>query len=348
MLANNIVVIDPLFEHLRNLIQEGITNSLNRSIALYGNERDMDKLQQLISKVASHNENKKVLVDLSPLPSLGAQKRFSSLLELNEKIPFIVAVRASMALEQLQLLKNISVLVTDDETGQIIDTNFCGKDSKKTKALFRSYIGEKTIFDIRKQYFEGYLLNVSQEYIRLPPDGSRYIKLHDDTWANQWIDVKAILRKSETALLIAYQMGYALTEGYTKEVNEDVFIVGNNTAYILGLFLNRIFENKELVVIDRLGPFPNFSFLHSNILRQLNRKQVCIVEDVNATGREIDLLTLLALSNNAEVKRSICVFDLECAATRFLNDEENLALCRPSKFLRYKRFPKYLGKRNEA
>ncbi len=287
------------------------------------------------------------MVDLSPLPSLGAQKRFSSLLELNKRIPFIVVVRSSMALEQLQLLKNISVLVTEDETGKVIESNFYGKGSRKIKDIFQSHISEKTIVEIRQEYFAQFLMNLSQEYIRQPPHGSRYIKLHDDTWANKWIDVKAILRNSNLALLIAYHMGYSLTDGYNKEVDEDIFIVGSNTAYILGLFLNRIFEDKKLIIIDRLGPFPNFSSLSANVLRQLNRKQVCIVEDVNATGREIDLMTLLALSNNAEVKRSICVFDLECAASRFLNESKLLSLCKPSEGLNYKRLPKYLGDNDE-
>ncbi len=307
----------------------------------------MDRLQQLITKVASQNKEKKVLVDLSPLPSLGAQKRFSSLLELNKRIPFIVVVRSSMALEQLQLLNNISVIVTEDETGKIIKSNFYGIDGDEIRSIFQNSTNSNSIVEIRKDYFSHMLMNHSKDYIRLPPHGSRYIKLHDDTWANKWLDVKEILKDSNLALLIAYHMGYSLTDGYNKELDEDMFVVGNNTAYILGLFLNRIFEDKRLVIIDRLGPFPNFSTFNANVLRLLNRRQVCIVEDVNATGREIDLMTLLVLSNNAEVKRSICVFDLECAVSRFLKRSNIISLCKPSRFLNYKRLPKYIGVSDE-
>ncbi|HKJ31955.1 MAG TPA: hypothetical protein VKA34_09000, partial [Balneolales bacterium] len=65
--------------------------------------------------------------------------------------------------------------------------------------------------------------------------------------------------------------------------------------------VNRIFEDKQLVIIDRLFPYPKFSPLRADSLFHLQKKKICIIEDVIATGREIDLLILLALTQEAEV-----------------------------------------------
>lgn len=346
MLGNEFVIIDPLFEHLRLLIQSGEKKCLEKSIALYGSERDMDRLQQLISRISATKKKKQLLVDLSPIPSLGAQKRFLSLLELNKKIPFIIAIRSSMALEQFKYLKDISVLLIDDNSGIIIESHFNGKNKKKLNLIYSEHFKGKTIVEVRKTYFHEYLLQLSKDFVKDPPAGSRYIQLHDKAWANKWIDVKAILRSSRTSLLLAYQMCYALTDGFANELSEDIFLVGNNTAYLLAILINKIFEEKQLTIIDRLGPFPKFSSTRADSFYQLKKKKVCIIEDVVATGREVDLLALLALVQDAEINRAVCVFDLECASSKFIDSDKIISLCKPSCELDYERIPKYIGEMN--
>ncbi len=343
MFSDNFIIIDPLFEHLKVLIQSGDRKCLEKSITLYGSETDMDRLQQIITKVARNNPDKHVLVDLSPIPSLGAQKRFLSLLELNKKTPFIIAIRSSMAIEQIQLLNEIPLLITDDATGEIKTYQLNSMHSVEMQKIYDDIKKENNIHIVRCKYFEELILALSNKFVQKPPDGSRYIQLHDMAWANQWIDVKSILGNTDLTLQLAYHMGYSLTKGYTKKLKEDIILVGNNTAYILGMFFNKIFDDKKLIIIDKLGPYPNFSYFKSDILHYLNKKQVLIIEDVIASGREIDLLALLILTNNGEIGRASCIFDLECASSRFIKSELIISLVKPSQHIGYERIPKYIG-----
>ena len=184
-------------------------------------------------------------------------------------------------------------------------------------------------------------MRVAQQSLRDPPGGTRFGRLHDGAWANMWIDVKAALGDPRSAFFAAYQMGYCLTRGFSLPLDEDAFVVCNNNSLLMASFLHQLFPGKELVVLDRLGPYPSFRGARTAALDRIDGKKVVLLEDVVSTGREVDMTQLACLLRQAEVTKVVCLFSLEVARSRLLPESSLLSLCRPSRRLRYLRKPMY-------
>ena len=138
-----------------------------------------------------------------------------------------------------------------------------------------------------------------------------------------------------------------LTHGYRDQLIEDAFVVANNTSYVMAIFLNKIFSDKELVIVDRIGVYPSLTRTTIVTLQGIQGKRLCMIEDVVSTGREVDLVYLLSFLQGGGVGRVICLFDLEIASPLLLKGDRLIALCRPSPNLKYKRVAKYAGKERQ-
>lgn len=332
-MPSSVSVIEPLLSKLRKLVKAGEKHCLTQALTLFGSESDISELCEVIRRET--NAQRTVLVDLSPFESLGTKPRLTPLVNAFARNPFVVLVRMGLALEQLKELGKLALIVLD-ETGSVVRTT--GMRRKWAGSLGRP----KTIYDARHRWVEKRIVAEAKDAVRLPPVGRRYLHLSDGTWANQWIDVKSILRNPEAAFSVSYQLGYLLTDGYSRPLVEDGFVVGNNTAYILGGFLQHIFEDKDLLVIDRLGPFPQLSGTRlTGMHDRVAGRKFCVVEDVVSTGREVDLVSLLLFAHTAKVLRAVALFDLGIASPLLIPKGSFLALSQPSRQLKYQRVPKY-------
>lgn len=342
----NLLFIEPLLDKIKQQVVKGEENALKKSLTLYGTGLDITQLIKTI-KHAKYNKRQLILLDLSPFMAIGTQTRLHKLERAYNQFPFIVIAKQAVVLEQFTMFSKISTIVCDVDN-KIIEIALNGK----WKNLLREAIGRKlkkddNLVDLHAEWLENKFLEMIQKCIQKPPNGTRFLPLHDGAWANKWIDVKSIISSPELVFFIAYQMGYHLTQGYSRMLDVDGFIVGNNTAYILASFLRTIFEDKDLIVIDKLGPFPQLSKTRLYGLGELENKNLCLVEDVISTGRELDLIYLLTFLSKGEIKKVISLFNLEIAHSRLLTSDMIFALCKPSKKINYKRVPMYHGKRKK-
>lgn len=336
-----VIFIEPLLSKIKTLVKEGQKDCLKKSMTLFGSESDIKTLSESIRKQHEIDKNRLLLVDFTPLLSLGTHTRLHSLEKLYNEIPFIVVAKQGIVFEQLKSLRNISTIVCNKNT-EIINFLFIGKWNKKFKKVVPKELKQgQNVLETHGDWVENTLLEIIPDSIRKPPTGTRYLPLHDGAWANLWIDVKSIVKEPEIAFFIAYQIGYLLTRGYSENLREEGFVVGNNTAYILASFLHQIFDKKELVMIDRLGPYPNLSKTRLIGLERIEGKKLCMVEDVMSTGRELDMTQLIVYLHKAEIVRAVCLFNLEIALSRLIPEDKILFLCKPSNKIGYKRFPKY-------
>jgi orotate phosphoribosyltransferase len=338
-----ITFIEPLLLKLADMIKDGQKDCLDKSLTYFGSQDDVQTLAKHVESTYK-NDGSLIAVDFTPFVSLGNPIRMRALGGLYARIPFLVVARKGIAYEQLQALSNISILVCEEKTADIVDFYFSGKwklqleRAAKKSGLMKG----KSFLEVHRKWADESLLDLIPGSIRKPPHGIRYLPLHDGAWANAWIDVKKIVSNPTAAFFIAYQMGYLLTSGYAEDFVEDGIVVGNNTALILAVFLNAIFDKKELVILDRLGPYPNLSELRFMRLERVEGKQLCMVEDVISTARELDMTQLIMFLNKAEVKKAICLFDLEIASSRFIDRDNILSLCKPSTRISYRRIPRYM------
>jgi hypothetical protein len=247
-----------------------------------------------------------------------------------------------MVYEQVKTLKNLSTIVID-QNNTIIGSIFSGKWKTKLQKLTdrRLKVGD-SIFTIHMEWVENTLLDHIPRCISRPPANTRLLALHDGAWANLWIDVKTLFSDPEVTFFLAYQIGYALTQGYSTDLPEDGFVVANNTAYVLASFIHQIFDKKDLVIIDRLGPYPNLTRTKLiDLSSKVQGKKFCVIEDVISSGREIDMTYLVVYSNDGEVERVASLFNLELANPRFIEKSRIISLCKPSAKIGYKRVPMY-------
>ncbi len=343
-MAKITVFIEPLFDKINQLARMGRPNCLQQAITLFGDEFDINLLVSRIADTYTSNSNNLIFLDFLPLMSLGTRTRLHKLEELYDDIPFVVIAKEGIVFERLKTLKNISLIICDNEN-KVTNLYFSGKWKKSLSKLVPKRISvDDSILAFHNQYIENYLIDIIPTSLRTPPKKTRQHKsqpFSDGTWANLWIDVKAILNNPEVSFFIAYQMAYLLTNAFSKDIQEHGFVVGNNTAYVLASFLQLIFDNKELIMIDRLGPYPKLSKTRLIDLGIAEGKRYCMVEDVISTGRELDLTHLIVYLNDSFIERVITLFDLEVASSRLINDANIMALCKPSAEIGYIKYPKY-------
>ena len=312
-----------------------------KALTLYGTESDIAVLAQLVEK--EYDRRRVLVVDFTPFLTLGTQTRLHRLADVYNQFPFVVLVKKGIVLEHLGTLGKISTIVTD-ESYNVIKSSFVGKRKVELQRKCEVCMGSgQNAFALHSNWVEDKLYKVIPDCIRTPPQGRRYIRLADDTWANLWIDVKSILSDPSTALFVAYQLGYLLSKGYTQIPEEEVFVASNNNAYVIASFLQQIFHQKELIMLDRLGPYPSLSRTRLLEAQGVEGKICCVVEDVLGTGREIDLTTLLVFLAKGRVQRVACMYDLQIASPLLVRDQEVISLCKPSPRVRYQRQPKYKG-----
>ena len=327
-------IVEPLRRKLARLVRGGERQCCTQALALFGNEIDIRELCDEISNAAG--SRRQILVDFTPFATLGTQTRWQELQAVAETVPFKAIVRQGIVLEQFKVLKNISTIVCTD-AGEVVFADG-SNDHRKGRQIIG--LGE-SFLDLHRTWVESRLLDALRGAIRKPPPDRRYLRLSDDTWADKWIDVKAMLADPDVAFFAAYQMGYALTAGFSHPIPEDGFLVGNNTAYLLAGLLQSIFDNKHLFIVDRMGPYPSLSATRLRTLDSLDQRKFCVIEDVISTGRELDMLRLLLFSRNARIDRVISLFDLEIASPLLLQKASLMSLCRPSREIKYERLPKY-------
>jgi hypothetical protein len=345
MKATKAIFIEPLLQKLEVLIKGGERNPLTKAMTMFGAPDDIDSLTKAIER---HEELKPwPLIDFTPFVSigLGSQTRIQRFGGLYRRRPFFIVVRQGTALEQLAALRDIATIICDDQHKII---KVIHPDEKIDSGYGKLLAKGTDLFQTHSAWVHQVLGENLDSCISRPPEGRRYVKLHDETWANLWIDVKAMVQDPRLAIFVAYQMAYALTHGYREQLIEDAFVVANNTSYVIASFLNQIFDDKDLVIVDRLGVYPSLTRTKIVALQGIQGKRLCMIEDVVSTGREVDLVHLLSFLQGGSIERVVCLFNLDIASPLLAKADSLISLCRPSLALKYKRLAKYSVKQGRT
>jgi len=328
------VIIEPFFielvKQLKNFNPIICTTTLDEEF-FQEFERTINELNNI-----SDISKKTILIDFVPFLDIGGTNQFKKIAELIKDKKILIVSNSILAPSFNN--NGIPTLVLDSELNIIKPPSQSEKD-----------FGEVTnYFSLHQEYVEDVVFDLVEKSKRFPK--GKYISLPDGSAVNMWFDVKKIIDNPRDLLFISYQLSYLLTRAYTKEIDEDGFIVSNNNAWALASMLSRIL-NKKIHIIDSLGPSPrvNSGWLQE-IGRKINGSSLIIVEDLISTGREVDLLYFFLNYVGAKVKRVITLVNLERGEPIFksIKTEEGkncfsvLSLCRPLyKIEDYEVIPKY-------
>jgi orotate phosphoribosyltransferase len=306
----------------------------------FGERREIFALVTRLEERAA--EHQLAVLDLTCVQSLGEPSRFGPLNALAERRPTVVVVRHTVAARHKDLLENapFSTVMTEvDKQATILEVRHPKEAEKQRELLLQQ--GFRTGASYRALYMkarEDWLTRLAAANLR-EPESKRYHFLGDGTRANYWLDVKRIIGKTELGLEIAYHIARELSADFLEPTDGTTLVVGNDTAAVLATHLRLVLGSKvSVAVFDRLGPFPYLAKPRIASFPPLGTKAV-IIEDVVSTGREVDLIALLALVNGSEITRVLTVYDLEVAEPLLVPRHAVCALAKPSRALNYIRLP---------
>jgi len=337
-----IIIIEPLRYRMAFLLKNGERSILSKSQALFGTEEDIATLCSEIDNAHSHKPPRAIVVDMTSLLTCGTQTRLQSIVSLAQRIPFLLVAKRDLLAQYPSLVKSVSAVVLS-EGGKVIDSAIQNKWKRSLEPVIKQYLSNgRDFLEVHSEWSESVFMSIVKGAVRVPPVGDKLLPLHEGAWANKWIDVKQLLHDPNMAFFIAYQMAYIATHGFSAPLEADAIVVGNNTAYCMATLIHHIFDYLDLIVIDRLGPFARLPEAFLLGLERINRKRLCMVEDVISTGREIDLMQMLIYLEGAQLTTVVALFDLEISRCRLVHDTCIHSLCRPSVRIQYKRKPRFL------
>lgn len=341
-LKMSIEVIDPFMKILENLAKAGEESILEKARNAF---TENDEVLNLVRKLKKDTTvQQETVIDLSSFVFFGSNS-MKNLVTISKTQTLTIVID-----------ENIYDIYSESDYWDYFDRIIVNSEkiivklipsSNSKSELMRGEIVHTSFIEIRKLQIGESLIKHAKDAAKKPDSQNSRFSLPDGTSANLWIDVKSILSDPSVAFEFAYYCAYFLTNGfrydYAKNKEErsyDSLVVGNNTAFLLGCFVQRILPKLELFMIDRLGPFPRVSTIGVfQKYEKMRGKNILILEDVVSTGREIDLITLFGYLHDANVNNALCIFNLQVMNSVFFDPKNIVSLSYPAKDLEYERLP---------
>lgn len=337
----SIRVIDPLSRRLFEVLKRAEPHPVQASVNLFGDEEDLRRIASSIDSLRGtrSSEPELWLIDLTVVGSFSSS-RAVQLPELFGQCPVLILARQNgtyLDLIDAGVTDSISVGLCD-EKGYIISLENESLLEASHADLVSDWIGcSQRVQQLRLAGFHEALLSyLRAKGIRYPPKGKAFWGMRNAMCTNLYVDVKAMLRNPEFAAFCAYCMAYGLTAGFTELTPGMALMAVNNTAVFLATILQLMLD-MDLFVIDHLGPVVSLREPRYGSLPNFGGKDIWLVEEVVATGREADLASLLVSLRGGYPRGVVCLYDLESGHPLWPSAlQKFIALCKPSKSIGYK------------
>ena len=350
-------IIDPLRTKIGGLLASSSPAPLNQARAEYGTEDDIFKIVKTAETI-NDDCRPYTLVDLTPFERVGhVDLLVDKLSSVNGKIPVVMVMEdnllrhlkgkdGSYRLPVAQFSPDGSLLALHGHSGipqalngQLIKDLRPGGNLTSLRKL-RAGIAERILLNL---IYEAGCLDIPTEDTpaeeRAWTSGRYYRKMPNGMLVSCYLNLKALGKNPCFLLGLAYEIVLVLTDFFRRDKNPadeyDFIVVPNNTALFLTATVQSILK-KPVVAIDRLGPIPTMNFLRPRLKEQLKRKRVVLIEEVVATGNEVDR-SLLFLSGvaGAKVTKVLALYNLDVGMPMLASDEDVFSLCHPKGAILY-------------
>jgi hypothetical protein len=333
------LVFDPLAASVLNAHRDGKTEPLAHARMVFGERREVFALTTRLEERSQ--PFKLAILDLTVVQGIGDSTRLAPLIDLAQRRPVAVALRRAVAARHRAALNSAPfavIEVADPPRGEVVAIAPGGLAN--IELLHSQGIAQGV--DFRQYYLssrEWWLTDLAKTGLRVPDPGKRYHVLGDGTRANVWLDVKQMVGSTETGFEIGYHLAREISRDFTTSPEEVTLVVGNNTSAVLAMHARLVLGAcASVAVFDRLGPFPYLAKPRIDAFPPVGANAV-IVEDVISTGREVDLIALLAIVSGREISEVHTVFHLEIAEPLLIQRDRVHAMARPTLALNYVRLP---------
>lgn len=353
------LVIDPLKYKIHNLLIQGESFPLNNARQGYGTKEDIEELLSIINDNVENREIKYFFVDFTPFDRIGHFKDvfIPGINKIKTSTPVIMIMSDTVYLEALQWKSDIfAVIVVFSEEGEIKEIINKEKFSKGIIQLIENQllITKNNYVNIKEFRVEPRDRNLSsllfkQGCLDIPCrsddidtikyiSGNYYRVMHNNMLVTCYINLKKIGSDIKLLTTIAYEIVLELSNFFISNADEsdsfDYLITTNNTALMIASVVQAIIE-KPVIAIDRLGPIPSSQLHSENLRKRLKGKKLIVIEEVTATGNEVDRAILFLHNLGAVLERIIAVYNLEVGSSMLAKKDDLISLCKPRKELRY-------------
>lgn len=345
-------VIDPLKLKIRQLLADGQANPLNQARLRYGTEDDLNILLNEIKQFKPDSKNY-VFIDFTPFERIGHPDRFiKELSSITHTRPIILTFTNSVFSGKKDL-PLINVQFNDD--GQLAGIYGGSLEDKSLKEtikrdipitegnsalrLLREAVAERKLTDL---LFGANCLDIpcradKPETVKLI-SGRYYRKMTNGMLVSCYLNLKEIGRSPDTLLTLAYELIVSIMANFQRNVTPldtfDYLVTPNNTALFLTSCVQAILE-KPVLCIDRLGPIPALHIHSPRLYDVLHDRKVILIEEVIATGNEVDRTVFFLHSKKANISKIYSFYNLQVGKPMLADESLIVSLCRPKEELQY-------------
>jgi len=342
-------IVDPLKLKIEQLLSDGQANPLNQARLRYGTENDLHVLLEEVKKLNPSAKNS-FFVDFTPFERIGRPERFiSELATINKPRPVLLSIKDTVFNNSVSLPL---INMVFSEQGQLL--SIVGGDERDERLLqsLTNYYGTNTsLLDLRKPVIEANLTDLlfnpgcldipskadeESTYIYLA--GRYYRKMPNGMFVSCYLNLKELGKDSRALLTIAYEIVIAIMDYFRRDQtlleSFDYVVTPNNTALFLASCVQAILDIPVLC-IDRLGPIPALNIQSSKLHDQLHDRRVILIEEVVATGNELDRAVFYLNSLRATIIKVITLYNLEVGMPMLVTQDMVTSLCKPKDELKY-------------
>jgi len=359
-------IIDPLKMKLEEMVIQGSREPLSLA-RQYGTESDIEKLAEIYYKIRP-GIRRFIYIDLTPFERIGHDRiMVSKLVKIKENFSVIPVLMLMDTLfdylsnrneninQLLSILFNGKGKFVDirglesgntkiQEIKKQIRKDFFVNDSSISSNLlnFRKIISEKILMDnlFESNSIEIPRLNHSENNISKSINfgGRTYIIMPNNMLVSCYLNLKNFGNNISFLTSTIYEIIIVVTEYFRRDIDVlntfDCFVTTNNTALFLSSLLQHVLK-KPLIAVDRLGPIPNINIHRNKLRKQLENKNIILIEEIVATGNELDRAMLFLNSMKTSVEKIITLYNLEVGRPMLIKNNQLISLCKPKEELKY-------------
>lgn len=351
-------VIDPLKYKILELMTKGQIEPLNYARLRYGTESDIRKLIDIYSKIKT-NIHRFIYIDLIPFERFGHISQLILYLNAFKNIRPILLVMGNSLLNQIseETFPSPILIAKFNEEGNFLKIEGGSKEDEKIKELvrndltikkeknlsnimnFRSVVSDKILTEL---LFRPGCLDIpnknDESSTRVYISGRYYRVMSNNMLVSCYLNLKEIGNDYNAIYSLAYEIVLFILEYFRRDIDLysriDALVTTNNTALIFASCVQAIL-GKPVIAIDKLGPIPSLN-LHSRKLRNmLENKNIILIEEVVATGGEVDRALFFLNNMNTSTIKIIAIYNLEIGIPRLVSPDQIISLCKPKEELQY-------------
>lgn len=351
-------IIDPIrikaFEYMIN----GASFPINQAIQRFGSKKDLQGIANYILEIKPDDERRYVYIDMTTTErKADIFLEILRILENSKQIHLapVFMIRSEDIISNLlhSKINACCFFVLFNQDGEFKDLLCFPESGESFKAqIQQDFIDEKgktkSYISFRKQYAD-YLLSrllFEKHCVEIPIEddkncvyltGKIFRVMRNNMLVSSYLDIKELGRNLEGLTILAYEIVLELSSYFIGTNNHDYFdciVVPNNTSLFVGSVVQKMI-GKKLVAIDRLGPIPSKKIQIKNIEEELENKNVVILEEVIATGGEIDRTTLFLNRLNVNIVKFVAVYNLDVGLPMLVEQNKIISLCKPRRELNY-------------